>query len=168
LATVQREFPNRLRVTLQEHRPVAYWGEQNESRLLNMYGEVFEANLADLENEKIPRLKGPDSESKLVWQMYEALVPLFHGLTLDMGNLELTERGSWRAYLKQGAVIELGRGDVAEVTARLQRVDQTLAGVTQKLGRKISSLQAIDLRHDNGYAIRLHGVSTMEAAISRN
>jgi cell division protein FtsQ len=50
----------------------------------------------------------------------------------------------------------------------MQRVDQTLAGVTQKLGRKISSLQAIDLRHDNGYAIRLHGVSTMEAAISRN
>ena len=34
LATVQREFPNRLRVTLQEHRPVAYWGEQSESRLL--------------------------------------------------------------------------------------------------------------------------------------
>ena len=168
LATVQREFPNRLRVTLQEHRPVAYWGEQSESRLLNMYGEVFEANLADLENEKIPRLKGPDSESQLVWQMYQALVPIFHGLTLDMGNLELTERGSWRAYLKQGAVIELGRGDVAEVTARMQRVEQTLAGVTQKLGRKIMSLQAIDLRHDNGYAIRLHGVSTIEAAIPRN
>jgi hypothetical protein len=30
------------------------------------------------------------------------------------------------------------------------------------------SLQAIDLRHDNGYAIRLHGVSTIEAAIPRN
>jgi cell division protein FtsQ len=168
LAVVQREFPNRLRVTLQEHRPVAYWGDENESRLLNMYGEVFEANLADLENEKIPRLKGPDSESQLVWKMYQALVPRFRALQLDLGNLELTERGSWRAYLKQGAVIELGRGDVAEVTARMQRVDQTLLGVVQKLGKKLQSLQSMDLRHDNGYAIRLHGVSTMEVAMSRN
>ena len=168
LATVQREFPNRLRVTLQEHRPVAYWGDESESRLLNMYGEVFEANLADLENEKIPRLKGPDSESQLVWKMYQALVPMFRALTLDLGNLELTERGSWRAHLKQGAVIELGRGDVVEVTARMQRVDQTLLGVVQKLGRKLQSLQSLDLRHDNGYAIRLHGVSTIETAIPRN
>ena len=168
LAVVQREFPNRLRVTLQEHRPVAYWGDENESRLLNMYGEVFEANLADLENEKIPRLKGPDSESQLVWKMYQALVPRFRALQLDLGNLELTERGSWRAYLKQGAVIELGRGDVEEVTARMQRVDQTLLGVVQKLGKKLQSLQSMDLRHDNGYAIRLHGVSTMEVAMSRN
>jgi cell division protein FtsQ len=168
LATVQREFPNRLRVILQEHRPVAYWGEESESRLLNMYGEVFEANLADLENEKIPRLKGPDSESQLVWKMYQALVPMFQALSLDLGNLELSERGSWRAYLKQGAVIELGRGDVAEVTARMYRVDQTLLGVVQKLGRKLQSLQSLDLRHDNGYAIRLHGVSTIEAAIPRN
>ena len=168
LAVVQREFPNRLRVTLQEHRPVAYWGDENESRLLNMYGEVFEANLADLENEKIPRLKGPDSESQLVWKMYQALVPRFRALGLDLGNLELTERGSWRAYLKQGAVIELGRGDVADVRARMQRVDQTLLGVVQKLGKKLQSLQSMDLRHDNGYAIRLHGVSTMEVAMSRN
>ena len=168
LAVVQREFPNRLRVTLQEHRPVAYWGDENESRLLNMYGEVFEANLADLENEKIPRLKGPDSESQLVWKMYQALVPMFRALAPDLGNLELTERGSWRAHLKQGAVIELGRGDVAEVTARMQRVDQTLLGVVQKLGKKLQSLQSMDLRHDNGYAIRLHGVSTMEVAMSRN
>lgn len=168
LAVVQREFPNRLRVTLQEHRPVAYWGDENESRLLNMYGEVFEANLADLENEKIPRLKGPDSESQLVWKMYQALVPMFRALTLDLGNLELTERGSWRAHLKQGAVIELGRGDVEEVTARMRRVDQTLLGVVQKLGKKLQSLHSMDLRHDNGYAIRLHGVSTMEVAMSRN
>jgi len=168
LATVQREFPNRLRVTLQEHRPVAYWGEENESRLLNMFGEVFEANLADLENEKIPRLKGPDSQSQLVWQMYQALVPMFKDLTLELDNLELTERGSWRAYLKQGAVFELGRGSVEEVTTRMQRVESTLASVTQKLGRKMQAVQSADLRHENGYAIRLHGVSTFNVAKPNN
>jgi len=87
---------------------------------------------------------------------------------LDLGNLELTERGSWRAYLKQGAVIELGRGDVVEVTTRMQRVDQTLVAVAQKLGRNLKSLQSLDLRHDNGYAIRLQGVSTIDVASSRN
>jgi cell division protein FtsQ len=168
LAIIQREFPNRLRVTLQEHQPVAYWGDEGESRLLNEFGEVFEANLGDLENAKIPRLKGPDNQSRLVWEMHQALVPMFRGLALELGNLELTERGSWRAYLKQGAVIELGRGDVAEVTTRMQRVDQTLVAVANKLGRKLHALQSLDLRHDNGYAIRLQGVSTLEVASSRN
>jgi cell division protein FtsQ len=70
LASVQREFPNRLRVTLQEHKPVAYWGEDRESRMVNSYGEVFEANVGDLDDEKMPRLSGPDSQSQQVLTMY--------------------------------------------------------------------------------------------------
>ena len=32
-AVVQREFPNRLRVTLQEHQAVAWWGDAGEDKL---------------------------------------------------------------------------------------------------------------------------------------
>ncbi|RYY50702.1 MAG: FtsQ-type POTRA domain-containing protein, partial [Comamonadaceae bacterium] len=53
-ATVRREFPNRLRVALQEHHPVAQWGEEGGSRLVNSYGELFEANAADAEVEGLP------------------------------------------------------------------------------------------------------------------
>jgi len=44
-AVVHRDFPNRLRVQLQEHQVAAYWGDANEPRLLNTFGDVFDANV---------------------------------------------------------------------------------------------------------------------------
>jgi cell division protein FtsQ len=167
LATVQREFPNRLRVTLQEHQPVAFWGEDNDARLVNSYGEVFEANVGDLDDDKLPRLRGPDSQSEQVLAMYLALSPVFQNMTLVVTSLELTERGSWRAQVGRGAVIELGRGNTQEVLARMQVMNQTLVQVTQKLGRKVSAIESADLRHENGYALRLRGVSTQDVSAPR-
>jgi cell division protein FtsQ len=88
-------------------------------------------------------------------------------MALALDSLELTGRGSWRAHVGRGAVIELGRGNTQEVMARLQVMTQTLAQVTQKLGRKVSALEFADLRHDNGYALRLRGVSTQDVLASR-
>jgi cell division protein FtsQ len=167
LASVQREFPNRLRVTLQEHKPVAYWGDDGEQRMLNSYGEVFEANVGDLDDVKMPRLSGPDSQSQQVLAMYLALEPAFKTLSLPVQSLALTERGSWRARLAHGAVIELGRGSVDEVMTRVQRIANTLAQVTQRLGRRVTAIESADLRHDNGYALRLRGVSTQDVSAKR-
>jgi cell division protein FtsQ len=88
-------------------------------------------------------------------------------LTLSLDSLALTDRGSWRAKLAHGAVIELGRGSVDEVMVRVQRVSHTLAQVTQKLGRKVSAIESADLRHDNGYALRVRGVSTQDVPHKR-
>ena len=167
LASVQREFPNRLRVTLQEHKPVAYWGDDGEQRMVNSYGEVFEANVSDLDDDKMPRLSGPDSQSQQVLAMYLALAPAFKSMSLTVDSLALTDRGSWRAKLTHGAVIELGRGGVEEVMVRVQRITQTLAQVTNKLGRKVTAIESADLRHDNGYALRLRGVSTQDVSAKR-
>jgi cell division protein FtsQ len=164
LASVQREFPNRLRVTLQEHKPVAYWGQDRESRMVNSYGEVFEANLGDLEDDMMPRLSGPDSQSQQVLSMYLALEPAFKSMALNLDSLVLTERGSWRAKLNHGAVIELGRGSVEDVMTRMQRLSKTLMQVTHKYGRKVTALESADLRYDNGYALRMRGVSTHDVS----
>ena len=166
-ASVEREFPNRLRVISQEHAPIAYWGEDGEQRLLNSYGEVFDANLGELENEQLPRLAGPDNQSQQVLAMYRLLLPRFAELGLPLQGLTLTDRGSWRARAGRGAVIELGRGNVSEVSARVQRLIDTLPQVTEKNGRKIDAVQSVDLRHDNGYALRLRGVSTLEPPAKR-
>jgi cell division protein FtsQ len=69
--------------------------------------------------------------------------------------------------LSQGAVIELGRGSVEDVMTRMQRLTKTVGQVTQKLGRKVSAMESVDLRHDNGYALRLRGVFTQDVAIKR-
>ena len=166
-AVVRREFPDRLRVDIDEHEPVAYWGAEADSRLLNKQGEVFSANFGELDNENLPHLSGPDSESAKVWQMFVALGPVFGRMQLNISGLELTGRGSWRAQFKNGARIELGRGNQDEVMARVNRLTQTLAQVSQRYGRPTNALESADLRHMNGYALRLRGVSTLDTTATR-
>jgi len=163
-AEVRREFPNRLKVILQEHQAVGYWGTEGESTLVNSYGEVFEANLGEVEQEALPRLNGPKEQSAQVLSMYRALQPLFESSELPIEQFELTGRGNWRAQLDTGAVIELGRGGLEELVARARQFLGTLTQVTSRYGRSTSALESADLRYEQGYAIRLKGVTTLVAA----
>ncbi len=160
-AVVRREFPNRLKVVLQEHQPVALWGGDGDVRLVNSFGEVFEANVGEVDQEDLPVFGGPDGQSGEVLAMYRALEPLFAPSELRMEQIELSGRGSWSLKLDNGAVIELGRGTVEEVTARTHRFMKTLTQVVTRYGRQAQAVESADLRHENGYAIRLRGVSTL-------
>lgn len=160
-AVVRREFPNRLKAILQEHQAVGYWGAEGDSTLVNSFGEVFEANVDEVEQDELPRLGGPQGQSVQVLAMYRTLQPLFERLELSIDELELTGRGSWRAKLDTGASIELGRGTEDEVAARTQRFLGTLTQVASRYGRTVTALEAADLRHQEGYAVRLRGVSTV-------
>ena len=162
-AVVRRDFPNRLQVVLQEHQPVAYWGGDSEVRLINSYGEVFEANVGEVEQDALPQLSGPEGRSAEVLAMYRTLSPLFEPMELPIEQLELSGGGSWRAHLESGAVIELGRGETGDIVARVQRFLQTLTQVTSRYARHANAVESADLRHENGYAIRLRGVSTLAA-----
>ncbi len=164
-AVVRREFPNRLRVSLEEHRAVAFWGPERDSRLVNTFGEVFEANSGDLEAEDLPRLSGPQAQAALVLTMYQTLQPMFEALDLGLEHVALTARGSWQVELDNSAQVELGRGEPEEVVARTQRFIQTLTQVTSRYSRRPDSLLSADLRHGDGYAVRLRGVGTTGADV---
>jgi cell division protein FtsQ len=162
VAVVHRDFPNRLRAVLLEHRPMAMWGEDDAGTLLNEQGQVFEASLEDADAERLPRLKGPLAESQTVAALYMALSPRFQKLDMEIDLLELTPRGSWRIHTKNGGHIELGRGSQSEILQRLDVFLTTLKQVSARYGRGASALAGADLRHKDGYALRLHGVSTVE------
>ena len=166
-AVIHREFPNRLRVLLQEHKAVAYWGTEGESRILNNFGEVFEANAGEAEQEQLPRLSGPDGQTEAVLAMYQTLAPLFDDLDVALDHIEMTVHGGWRVRLDTGAALELGSGSVAEVRARTQRFLKTLTQVASHYGRKPEALETADLRHEDGYAIRLRGVTTLTADVQK-
>lgn len=156
-ALVQREFPNRLKVVLQEHKPVAFWGAEGDARLVNNFGEVFEANQGEVEAEDLPVLDGPQGQAPLVLQAYQTLSPLFDDTDSTLEQLQLSGQGGWRAQLDSGAVIELGHGTLPEIEARTRRFIATVTQVSTRYGRDIESA---DLRYGNGYAIRLRGVTT--------
>jgi cell division protein FtsQ len=136
-----------------------------ELRLINSYGEVFEANVGEVEQDTLPRLSGPEGHGAEVLAMYRTLVPLFTPLALSIDQLELSVGGSWRVILETGAEIELGRGGAADITARVQRFLATVTQVTSRYGRQASAVESADLRHENGYALRLRGVSTTVVAV---
>lgn len=161
-AVVHRDFPNRLRVTLQEHQPVALWGGDGDARLVNSFGEVFEANLGEVDQDGLPTLSGPEGQGAEVLAMYRAIEPHFAAMDMVIEELDLSVRGSWSVHMEAGAVIELGRGNIEEVMPRAERFLKTLNQVVSRYGRQPNAIESADLRHENGYAIRLRGVSTTQ------
>ncbi|HEY2254435.1 MAG TPA: cell division protein FtsQ/DivIB [Variovorax sp.] len=159
-AVVRREFPNKLRATLTEQVPVAHWGDDADSKLINGFGEVFEANVAEVDD-GLPWLDGPPEQAGQVLGMYRVLEPLFQPYDMSIDSLTLSGRGSWHAVLDTGAEIEIGRGQGDEVVARTERFLRTVKPVTAQYGRTVAAIEGADLRHNEGYALRLQGVTTV-------
>lgn len=155
-ARVQREFPDRLRVTLEEHQAVAWWGEAGSGQLVSQLGEVFDASPDD--GDGLPELAGPVEQAPQVWRLYQALSAELGRLEMGLVRLELNERGNWRAELDNGARLELGRGTPEDLIDRTRRFTSTLGQLTQ---RYPGALQSVDLRYPNGYALRVQGVTTV-------
>ena len=161
-AVVRREWPNRLAVRLEEHRPVAQWGRGDDaSKLVSRLGEVFDANLGDVEDDHLPTLQGPEGSAPQLLAMLRRLAPVCAQFDTVIETLALSARGSWRVELDTGAEIELGRGTDDEVIARTERFAGTLTQLTSRYRRP---LEYADLRHNDGYALRLKGISTVSVA----
>jgi len=157
-AVVRRVWPDRLAVRLEEQRPAAIWqGDEGSDRLVNSFGEVFDANVGDVEDEGLPNFSGPDGSAAAMLSMYTRLQPVFEVLDQAIETLHLSRRGSWSVALDGGATVQLGRGSEDEVVARSARFARTLPQVT---GRFNEPLESADLRHTDGYAVRLRGVTT--------
>lgn len=181
-AQVQRIWPHTLVVQLEEHRPVALWErESGDDQLVNDHGEVFDVNLGDLEDQELPTLRGPQGSAAQVLSMYQRLRPVLAELKQPrpvplslheaapvpepqrIQKLALSDRGSWRVRLTGGSVIELGRGDEQTVAQRTTRFVRTVGEVGARFGAR--AIEYADLRHNEGYALRLAGMGTTEGKL---
>ncbi|MBK9132892.1 MAG: cell division protein FtsQ/DivIB [Betaproteobacteria bacterium] len=165
-AIVRRIWPDRLVVQLEEHEALALWeaseGDQaGMTRLVNTFGEVFEANVGDVDDEALPLFTGPEGRAAEMLAVWQRLAPAFAAQGRRIERMALSGRGSWRAELDQRVVVEIGRGSEAEVAERTERFLRTVGHFT---ARYRQPLLHADLRHADGYAIRLRGVSTAAPA----
>jgi cell division protein FtsQ len=164
-AVVQRIWPNRLAVRLEEHRVAAWWHvEEGDDKLVNLQGEVFEANPGDVEDDGLPVLQGPEGSSAALLAMFGRLQPVFARIDARIETLQLSARGSWHAVLDSRAEVELGRGSEDEVVVRTEVFAGTVGQLTARYQRP---LQYADLRHSGGYALRLRGIGTNPPAARR-
>ncbi|MDQ2779661.1 MAG: cell division protein FtsQ/DivIB [Pseudomonadota bacterium] len=163
-AVVHRVWPDRLAVILEEQHAAALWegpeGNGDADRIVNEQGEIFSANLGDVEDDSLPAFAGPDADAGTMLSLYRRLKPVLATMNETVERLALSGRGSWRAELAGGATLELGRGSEDQVVERTARFARTLDQVTARWQRP---LEHADLRHIDGYAVRLRGVSTTPA-----
>lgn len=155
-AQVQRDFPNGLRITIQEHQAVAWWGEAQGTQLVNHSGQIFEAQSEPEENQYWPVLQGPDDQVTQVLEAYMQLQDVLKVAHLEVKKLALSAHGNWQATLGGDIHLALGRAPQTEWLAQVSRMISTLPELRQRFDQALTS---IDLRYPNGYAVALAGVS---------
>lgn len=140
-ASVRRSWPDGLEVSLEEHVPLARWGED---ALINSYGEIYRAATA----QPLPLLSGPPGSAREVAQQYASFTRALLPLGQRPVVVALNARRAWHIKLDNRMNIELGR---TEMNARLNRFvalyPHTLADVT-------TPVHYVDLRYTNGFAVR--------------
>ncbi len=151
---LRRVWPSRLEVKVEEHRPVARWGE-GRGELVNSYGEVFAAIAPEAEAERLPLLYGPPGTAPEVLKRYGEFVGRFKPLEQRPVQVILSPRLAWQLRLENGMTVEMGREQPkSPLNLRLQRFIEVYP---ETVGKRSGRPVAVDLRYPNGFALRLAG-----------
>jgi cell division protein FtsQ len=161
-AVIKRVYPSQIEVKLTEYKSKAIWGVREDMKLVDEKGVVFEINTEDDEFDQMPQLIGPEGQGKLMLEMYKDVSIALNPLKNKLKILELNARGSWIATLDGGAHIELGRGSAIDVIDRVRKFSLGAEQMLTKLNKRPVDIQYVDLRHSEGYAMRMRGVSTLD------
>ena len=156
-ASVRRDWPNGIVVAIEEHQALAVWEGSNTPKLMNTYGELFIANMAEAEDgASLLKVSGPEGSNKEVFTKLKKLNASIAPWNTTVQKLELSSRYAWKAKLGNGLNIDLGRElddrDSKQIELSVERLMKTWPQVEEKWGQRIDS---IDLRYANGYAIHI-------------
>lgn len=146
---LRRQWPDTLRITVIEHRPLARW---TDGTLVDTEGEVFAAEF----HGPLPQLAGPEGSSALVAARFVDYGAELASRALAIGELKLSPRGGWQLRTAGSApvTIQLGRADPGERLARFVAYYGRTVGALARGGMRVDY---VDLRYGNGFAVRVPG-----------
>lgn len=148
-AQVRRLWPDRLRVSIEEHRPFALWGE---GQALNTFGELFAANLDEVEEQgPMPVFSGPPGSEKTVLERYREMGQWLSPIGLQPTEVRLSTRYAWSARLSDGSTLLLGREQGLPIEERVRRWVAVYPRVARRVDQRAT---VVDLRYPNGFAVR--------------
>ncbi|HEY1137798.1 MAG TPA: cell division protein FtsQ/DivIB [Xanthomonadaceae bacterium] len=142
-AEVRKQWPDVLIVRVEEHRPFAWWGDD---QLLSERGRLFPSAKVAVPK-GLPRFDGPVSRSSDLVALYNEARALFAPVGIDVQALRIDARGSWSMTLSNGAELLLGRDDARLRLARFARL------LPQLQAQDPRTLARADLRYTNGFAL---------------
>lgn len=150
-ASVRRVWPNRLQVTLREHRALGAW---DDGRLLSDAGELFVANVAEAEVDgPLPAFSGPDAQAREVAARFYDFAALLAPLALAIDAIDVSERRSWSLQASGPGIrttVELGRDEPPGTLQR--RLADVVAAYPMMSARVGGTPARIDARYASGIA----------------
>jgi cell division protein FtsQ len=147
---VRRAWPDRLAVRIEEHTALARWPDE---RLVNTHGELFVGSAVP----GLPLLGGPAGSEREVTERYRVFSALLAPIGGRPSQVLLTARQAWQVRVtlpdRPALTLDLGRDQPRHpVNDRLARF---VAVYPSTVGRLAASLDHVDLRYPNGFALRV-------------
>jgi cell division protein FtsQ len=154
-AVVSRQWPDGLKLTLEEHEARARWrplgsSTVNEGMLVNQQGELFVAEAPAPDLKRLPQFSGPEGSAPELLQRHDEFTLALAPIQRQVEAITLSPRRAWRLELDNGVRIELGRDQERHpLTERLARFVEHYDSIASRMG----TLQTIDMRYPNGFAM---------------
>ena len=160
-SSVRRVWPDRLAVTLTEHRALGVW---EDGRLLSDRGELFVANPDEAEiYGQLPEFSGPVATAKEAARRFYELSAQFAALSLRIAAIDISDRRAWSLRLSPDVQadarpandirVELGRDAAAMPIS--ERVAQVIAAYPLVVAQLGTAPGRIDARYTNALAASL-------------
>jgi len=147
---VRRQWPDRIELTIEEHAPLARWGDAG---LVNTHGEVFVAT----HEGKLPVFTGPPGSEKEIAIQYAYFRKSLEPIGREPVQVSVSPRRAWTVRLDGGLTLELGRDDLEN---RLARFVANYGRAMATLNRRVDYA---DLRYANGFAVRVPELARADA-----
>lgn len=155
-ARVRREWPDKLHLWVEEHKPLALW--RGDAVLTADGSLIYPESSREGERalEKLPTLSGADGREMALWNEFNRLGEVLAPTGLRVKALREDQRGSQTLVLEQGLTLRLGREDVEKRLQRFLNVfDRTLAS-------RIGEVEEVDLRYANGFSVRMRATGDVK------
>ncbi|MCL6415908.1 FtsQ-type POTRA domain-containing protein [Aestuariirhabdus sp. Z084] len=154
-ASIRRQWPGILDVTVVEQVPVARW---RGDALLNSRGHSFV--VGDTEGfTSLPHLIGPNGSEQEVMEQYQILSNMIRPLDLSVRQLALSERGSWQLVTEHFSIM-IGRNRVVD------KIQRFVAVYDAALKENNRSIKQVDVRYLNGVAVAWNDLGSQQPLIS--
>ncbi|GAB6040210.1 cell division protein FtsQ/DivIB [Endothiovibrio diazotrophicus] len=140
-ASVRRLWPDTVRIRVEEHQPLAQWGDD---QVVSRRGVRFKPARVP---PGLPRLDGQPGLERRMAERLGVMGAALRPLGVDIRQLTVDRRRAWRVALDNGVELMLGR---REVEHRLRRFVQFYPGV---LAAKAETIRTVDMRYPNGFAV---------------
>jgi len=140
--SVRRIWPDKLRVTIVEKKPVARWDGQH---LLSDQARIFKADTAAFTH--LPRVHAANHQPAWVMRQYRQLQARFNSVDETVVALRVDSRGALDVELINGLKVKFGRDDIERKIERLVSIYRR-----QILPRR-EQIERLDLRYSNGFAV---------------